>query len=54
MCDQYVAIWETFILAIWETFLHENNCDFNSYKFRYTLALSLFYHFVGDKITASF
>ena len=26
------------LLAIWQIFLHENNCNYNSYKFRYKFA----------------
>ena len=34
------------LLAIWETFLHENNCNYNSYGFSYKFAFILFLSFL--------
>ena len=31
------------LLAIWEIFLHENNCNYNSYRFSYKFSFILFY-----------
>ena len=34
------------LLAMWEVFLHENNCNYNSYKSSYKFAFIPFYPFL--------
>ena len=37
------------LLAIWEIFLHENNRNYNSYKFSYKFAFILFFSFLTNQ-----
>ena len=37
------------LLAIWEMFLHENNRDYNPYKFSYKFAFILFLSFLTNQ-----
>ena len=37
------------LLAVLEIFLHENNCNFNSYRFSYKFALILFLPFLKNQ-----
>ena len=37
------------LLTIWETFLHENNRNYNPYKFSYKFAFILFLSFLTNQ-----
>ena len=37
------------LLVIWETFLHENNRNYNSYKFSYKFAFILSFYFLTSQ-----
>ena len=37
------------LLAIWEIFLHENNCNYNSYRFSYKFAFIFFLSFIANQ-----
>ena len=37
------------LLPIWEKFLHENNLNYNSYRFNYKFAFILFFSFLTNK-----
>ena len=37
------------LLAIWEIFLHENNRNYNSYRFSYEFAFVLFLSFLSNQ-----
>ena len=37
------------LLVIWDIFLHENNCNYNSYRFSYKVALILFLSFLANQ-----
>ena len=38
------------LTEIWGIFLHENNCNYNSYKFSYKFAFISFSSFLGYQI----
>ena len=38
-----------FLLAIWGIFLHESNCNYNSYRFSYRFVFILFLSFLTNK-----
>ena len=37
------------LLAVWEIFLHEDNCNYSSYRFSYKLAFILFLSFLTNQ-----
>ena len=37
------------LVPIWEIFLHENNCNYNSYRFSYKVPFILFFSFITNQ-----